>query len=118
MPDKDKNTEPRKRINVIFLTKVVALISMIAAAVGVACAFAVPADQSMAVITLTIGGLFGAVGIIMALGKDIVQVDSEPFDAAEAAHAERMRQLELDHAYRNAQNDAMNRLIAALAPSK
>lgn len=118
MPDKDKNTEPRKRINVIFLTKVVAGIAALAALVGAVCAYIVPAEQAMAVVTLTIGGLFGVVGIIMSLGKDIVQVDSEPFDAAEAAHNERMRQLELDHAYRNAQNDAMNRLIAAVAPAK
>ena len=65
-----------------------------------------------------------AVTGLVAFGKDILTMDSNPFDASEAAHAERMhelkainarseKQMELDHEYRNGQNAAMQALIAA-----
>ena len=65
-----------------------------------------------------------AVTGLVAFGKDILTMDSSPFDASEAAHTERMaeltaiserqaKQMELDHEYRNGQNAAMQALIAA-----
>ena len=68
-------------------------------------------------------GTIATTGLV-AFGKDILTMDSNPFDATEAAHHERMaelqaisqRQLEqmkLDHEYRNGQNQAMQALIAA-----
>ena len=76
-----------------------------------------------------------AVAGVVAFGTNILQLDSQPFDAAKAQHEERLKQidaeqvmttakaeanravrikqLELDHEFRNGQNAAMLKLIDA-----
>ena len=65
-----------------------------------------------------------AVTGLVAFGKDILTMDANPFDTDEAKHTERMlelqmadtrtvRQMELDHEYRNSQNEAQLLLITA-----
>ena len=105
------------RGNILVLAAVLAVI-----AVGSMFASTIVSSEALQTGFQSLGTI--AVTGLVAFGKDILTMDANPFDASEAAHSERMaelqamnarsaKQMELDHEYRNGQNAAMQALIAA-----
>ena len=104
--------ETRKRVNVMSIARMMCILGGVSVLAGlVGAIFVVGDEHKLALLALTVGGAINLAMGLQVLAKDIIAVDSEPFDASEAAHRERMKQLELDHAHRNGQNEAMLRLI-------
>ena len=113
------NERPMKalRLNVLALAAAVTGIVLGAMWIGSNVEGEAISTASFSIATIGVTGL-------VAYGKDILTIDSKPFDADQAQHEWRMaqltgegnvkiRQMELDHEHRNGQNKAMQTLIEA-----
>ena len=105
------------RTNVLMLAVALAIITVGSIWVSTIVTSDGVVSSLLSIATISVTGLVG-------FGKDILKLDDSPFDAQEAAHKERiaemegagavrMRQIELDHEYRNGQNEAFHKLIDA-----
>ena len=107
------------RTNVLVLAGVLAIIA--AAAVWASINISSEGVQAslLSIATIATTGLVG-------YGTNILKIDEQPFDQQEASHKERLRemegatavqlrQIELDHEHRNADNEMKKTLVHALA---
>ena len=97
--------------------------ALVVIAIGSMYGAAVVASEALQTGFQSVGTI--AVTGLVAFGKDILTMDANPFDASEAAHVERMqefrllsertqRQMELEHEFRNSDNELKQHLVAAL----
>ena len=110
-----KGPQTTKRVNVIFMVKVlvsIAVAAIAAAAIGVV---VIGGDKGLTMGIAGLNGALGIAGIIGAFGDKLIALDSAPFDAQKAAHEAVLtkikvdgeladKRLTLDHEHRNAEN--------------
>ena len=131
MNDETKSSEAKPwRKNIIAITLFLAAIAVSAAVGSVFAANEVIASGLMNLALISTTGVVG-------FGSNIIKLDESPFDsiraefeirlvqiqsdanrtiaACNAENSRAMRQMELDHEYRNGQNDAVKALIGKVA---
>ena len=107
------------RTNVLVLAGVLAIIAVAAVWMSVGVASEGVQASLLSIATIATTGLVG-------YGTNILKLDEAPFDQQEAAHEARLaemegatkvklRQIELDHEYKNADNEMKLMMVRALA---
>lgn len=123
-------TATKKRVNVLFIVKaIIAVIIavLLASAIGcVALAMAAKVESALTIIIAGINGGVGLAALIAAFGSELIKLDAQPFDTTKAGHERDMakiaadervllRKTELEHEYRNAENEFRVKALDAAA---